>query len=253
MNFVWAILRREVRSYLVSPLAYTAVAVFVIFQGLGFLLSLGAYERLRVQAAANPMQTVPGAESIIRGSLGQDIIWTMLIIVPLLTMRLLSEERRQHTSELLLTAPMTTREIVLGKYFGALCMLVVMLLLTAWMPMILDVWGEIDYSQVFTGYLGAFLYGALLIAIGILASSLTESVMIAALLTLLMIGGINVAGLFATEVPIIGRSLEQFTPSGNLQLLARGVIDTLPLVYFASTVIFVLEMTARIVDSQRWR
>ena len=253
MSFVWAILRREIKSYVVSPLTYTAIAVFIVFQGVAFFFALGEYERLRMAAAQNPMMTVPGAETLVRGFLGNDIIWTMLVIVPLVTMRLLSEERRQHTAELLLTAPLTTRQLVIGKYIGALCLLVAMLVLTAWMPLLLDAWGDLDYAPLVTGYLGAFLYGALLIAIGLLASSLTESVMIAAFMTLLMIGGVNVAGVLATEIPIIGYSLEKFTPSGNLQLLAQGVIDTLPLVFFASTIGFVVELTARIVDSQRWR
>jgi ABC-2 type transport system permease protein len=253
VSFVWAILRREVRSYLVSPLTYTAIAVFIVFQGVAFFFALGEYERMRLSAAQNPMMTVPGTESLVRGFLGHDIIWTMLVIVPLVTMRLLSEERRQRTADLLLTAPLTTRQLVIGKYVGALCLLVAMLVLTAWMPLLLGFWGDIDHAPLLTGYLGAFLYGALLIAIGLLASSLTESVMIAAFLTLLMIAGVNVAGVLATEVPIIGYSLEKFTPSGNLQLLAQGVIDTLPLVFFASTIAFVVELTARIVDSQRWR
>jgi ABC-2 type transport system permease protein len=253
VNYVWAILRREVKSYLVSPLTYTAIAVFIVFGGALFFFALGDYERMRVAAAQNPMMTVPGAESLVRGFLGNDMIWVLLVIVPLVTMRLLSEERRQRTAELLLTAPLTTRQLVIGKYIGALSLLVVMLALTGWMPLLLDVWGDLDYAPVVTGYLGAFLYGALLIAIGLLASSLTESMMIAAFLTLLMIAGVNVAGALATDIPIIGYSLEKFTPSGNLQLLAQGVLDTLPLVFFASTIAFVVELTSRIVDSQRWR
>ncbi|HHN75509.1 MAG TPA: hypothetical protein ENK10_09800 [Acidobacteria bacterium] len=253
MNFVWAVFRRELKSYFVSPLAYTAMAVFVAFQGVLFFMALGQYESLRLRAASNPLLEVPGGEMIVRSFLGQDLIWTLLVIVPLLTMRLLAEEKKQHTAELLLTAPMTTRHLVLGKFFGACAVLAVMLAITTWMPTLLLEWGHIDPAPMISGYLGAFLYGALLLALGLLASSLTDSSMIAAFLALAMVALVNLGGVLAVKIPFIGENLEQFTPSANLNLLARGVIDTQPLVFFAAAIIFVLDLTSRVVDSQRWR
>ncbi len=253
MNFVWAVFRREVRSYLVAPLAYTATAVFLLMQGGFFVAALQQYERLRIQAAQNPLLEVPGLETIVRSLLHDDLIWALLIIIPLLTMRLLAEERRQHTAELLLTAPMTTRHLVTGKYLGALFVLVVMLTMTVWMPVLLMVWGSVDPAPIVTGYLGAFLYGAFLLALGLLASSLTDSPMIAAFFCLVMIAVVNIFGVMAPQIPVIGQSLERFTPSGSLALLATGIIDTQPLIFFATTILFFVDLTARIVDSQRWR
>ena len=253
MSFVWAIFRRELKSYFVSPLAYTAIGVFVAFQGTLFFMALGQYEHLRLSAATNPLVEVPGAEMIVRSFLGEDVIWTLLLIVPLLTMRLLAEEKRQHTAELLLTAPMTTRQLVIGKFFGSCAILAVMLLITTWMPALLLGWGNIDPAPMITGYLGALLYGALLLAIGLLASSLTDSSMLAAFFALLMMALVNLGGVLAQKIPYIGQNLEQFTPSANLTLLARGVLDTQPLVFFAAKILFILDLTARVVDSQRWR
>ncbi len=253
MNFVWAVFKRELKSYFVSPLAYVAIAVFLLVQGLLFAWALRAYEMARIRAASNPMAQVVPVETLIRSLLGDDLIWALFLIVPLLTMRLLAEERRQHTAELLLTAPMTTRQLVLGKFLGSTAVLLVMLGLTAWMPLTLRMWGNCDPGVIMAGFLGAVLYGAFLMAVGLLASSLTESIMVAAFITLLLVAVINVLGPLASTLPYIGGSLEQFTPVGALQRLARGVLDSQALIYFLTCTYFVLDLTARVVDSQRWR
>jgi ABC-2 type transport system permease protein len=253
MKFVWAIFRRELKSYFTAPLAYIAISVFFLIQGVLFAGALIAYEGVRLDAAQNPLVEVPGPESIIRGTLGQDIIWALLLIVPLLTMRLLADERRQHTAELLLTAPMTTRQLVGGKFLGSLFVLVVMVVGVSWMQLLLVPWGDADLAVIVTGLLGALLYGALMLAVGLLASSLTESPFVAALLALLFVAALTFGGMQAEEIPFIGKDLDQFTPATNLGVLAQGVIDSHALVYFASMVLFTLEVTSRVVDSQRWR
>ncbi len=253
MSAVVAIVRREVKSYFVSPLAYTAISVFLAFQGVLFFFAMLSYDRQRLAAAQNPLMTVPGAESIVRGMLGSDVIWTLLVIVPLLTMRLLAEERKQHTAELLLTAPITTRQLVTGKFFGSVVVLVTMLALSVWMPALLVVWGGIDPAPIYGGYIGALLYGSFLLAVGLLASSLTDSTMISAFMAFLMMGLINVLGPLASKVPWIGGELERLTPSAHLGTLASGVIDTHALIFFAAGIMFLLDLTSRVLDSQRWR
>ena len=253
MRFVWAVVRREVKSYFVSPLAYTAIAVFLAIQGVLFAAALVQYNALRIQAAQNPLLKLPGAEIVIRDFFGSDVLWALVVIVPLLTMRLLADERRQHTAELLLTAPMTTRQLVVGKFLGSLVVLVVMLLMTLWMPLLVLAWGDADPGVLVSGLLGAVLYGAFLLALGLLASSLTESPFVAAIIAVLFIAGVTFLGIQATNLPVIGRNLDQFTPAANLAEMAQGVIDSHALVYFLSMITFVIELTARVVDSQRWR
>ncbi len=252
MNFVWSLVRREVKSYFVSPLAYTAIAVFLFIQGVFFSASLTHYQSLRIRAAQNLGQ-VPGAEDIVRSFFGTDIVYSLMLIVPLLTMRLLADERRQHTAELLLTAPMTTRHLVLGKFLGSVVVLIVMLVLSLWMPFLLHGWGDADLGVIFAGFIGALLYGSFVLAVGLLASSLTESAFVAAILALLFVAGATWLGSQATLIPFIGKNLDQFTPLTNLGLLAQGVVDTHALVYFGTMILFVLDLTARVVDSQRWR
>lgn len=253
MKFVWAVFKREVKSYFVSPLAYAAIAVFLAIQSVLFAFSLGRYQSVVVRARMDPRTQPPALEGLIRDNLGMDILWALFLIVPLLTMRLLAEERRQHTAELLLTAPMKTRHLVLGKYLGSIFVLVLMLGLTIWMPLLLRMWADVDPMVVVSGYAGAFLYAAFLLACGLLASSLTESSIMAAFLALLFVALATTAGSLAAAVPYVGASLGQFTPTTNLGEFAKGVIDTRAVVYFATTIAFVLDITARIVDSQRWR
>ncbi|RMG48620.1 MAG: hypothetical protein D6718_01465 [Acidobacteria bacterium] len=253
MRFVWTLFRREVKSYFVSPLAYTATAVFLLIMGVLFYLGILAYEGARVRAAANPLAELPGAEQLVRNLLGADSTWALLIIVPVLAMRLLAWERSQHTAELLLTAPMTTFQLVLGKFFGVLFVWAVMLALSCWMPITLLVWGKADPAPMWTGYLGLFLYGAFMLAVALLASSLTENPILASFLALLFMAGVNVLGALAPKVPLIGDNLELFTPAGNLALLTGGVVDTQAVVFFVSTTWLLLFVTAQVVDSQRWR
>lgn len=253
MKFVWAVFKREIRAYFASPLAYAAIAVFLLIQGVLFVLSLNKYQQLILTAAMRPNVQVPGVESLIRSTFGTDVIWTLFLIVPLLTMRLFAEEKKQHTAELLLTAPMTTRQIVAGKFLGAVFVLAVMLALSSWMPVVLMVWGGCDASVVIGGYLGAFLYGAALLALGLLASSLTENSMIAAFLGLMFVAIVNVVAQLVPGIPYIGPTLERFTPVSNLGQLAKGVLDTQAIVYFGSLLLFINDLTARVLDSQRWR
>jgi ABC-2 type transport system permease protein len=252
VNFVWAVFKREVRSYFVSPLAYTAMAVFLMIMGVLFFAALNAYNQQRLMALRTLAKVTP-PESLITSLLGDDAVWALLIIVPLLTMRLLAEERRQHTAELLLTAPMTTRHIVWGKFFGSVFMLMCMLALTAWMPLTLVRLGDADPSRVWSGYIGALLYGALLLSLGLLASSLTESPFLAALIALLLTAVASVAGGLAEMIPVVGSELRQFTPAENLATFASGVIETQAVVFFVTVTAFLLEITAGVVDSQRWR
>jgi ABC-2 type transport system permease protein len=217
-----------------------------------FVFSLNAYEATR-RAAAQQLQQVPGADVLVRDIYGGNAMWALIFIVPLVTMRLLAEERRQHTAELLLTAPMTTRQLVLGKFFGAAFILALMLVLIGWMPLVLRLWGDADPAPIWTGILGVFLYGGFLLAIGLLASSLTESAFVAAIVALGLLVLVNWGGVAVGQIPIVGPGLEKFTPVENLKTLVRGTIETRAIVYFVSMTMFVVDLTARVVDSQRWR
>jgi ABC-2 type transport system permease protein len=252
MNFIAAIFRRELKSYFVSPLAYAAIAAYLIIMGLFFLLALNSYQTLRIRAAQS-LQRIPGVDILVTNLLSSDSTWPLILIVPLLTMRLLAEERRQHTAELLLTAPITTRHIVWGKFLGAWFILACMLLLSIWMPLTLWKLGDADPARIVSGCAGALLYGGLVLALGLLASSLTESPFLAAILALVLTAASSFLTGLAGAVPVIGATLTQFTPGANLATFASGVIETQALIYFVSITIMFNEITAGVIDSQRWR
>jgi ABC-2 type transport system permease protein len=131
--------------------------------------------------------------------------------------------------------------------------LLVMLAMMSWMPLFLVIHGGADPARFYSGMVGAALYGGTLLALGLLASSLTESPFLAALIALVLTAVASVAGGLAELIPVIGSQLRQFTPGENLGTFASGVVETQAVVYFATVIAFLLEITASVVDSQRWR
>ncbi|MGC9361031.1 MAG: ABC transporter permease subunit, partial [Anaerolineae bacterium] len=157
MRHVWQIAKRELDSYLVSPIAYVSAAVFLAVFGAMFALIL-FFSR----------------EATLRYVFDHGVALLFFVLVTqVLTMRLLSDEARQGTLELLLTAPVRDWEIVVGKYLGALALLFVTLVLAGFMAVVLLLIGNPDVGPMLTGYLGYFLLGAALLAVGEFASSLT--------------------------------------------------------------------------------
>ncbi len=159
LKHIGIISRKEVKSYLTSPMAYIVTAIFLLLTGAFFTMYL---------AAANYLDTS------IRGFLnaGQFLI---LLFAAVLTMRLIAEEKKLGTWELLLTAPVRDTEIILGKFLGSLVVLTGMLALTLYYPLLLILFGDPDLGPIATSYLGLFLLGCAALAVGIFTSSLTSN------------------------------------------------------------------------------
>ena len=148
---------REFKSYLASPMAYVVTGIFLVLTGFLFSISPATY-----------------FETSIRGFLGTGNL-LLLLLASVLTMRLLAEERKMGTLELLLTVPVRDSEVILGKFLGSLGILVTMLILTLYYPLLLAIFGDPDPGPIVTGYLGLFLLGSVSLAIGIFTSSLTSN------------------------------------------------------------------------------
>jgi ABC-2 type transport system permease protein len=196
---------------------------------------------------------VPPAEQILRESFGSDVFVPLLLIAPLLTMRLLSEERSQRSAELLLTAPIGTMQIVLGKFFASLTVLLVMVLLSLGLPATFIAFTGASWLPVGAGVVATLLLGSVLLAVGMMASSLTESQFVAAVLGVAFNLFVFMLGTRVTKLPLIGSSLDQFSMITNMENLVRGVVDTSALLYFLTTAALFLILTSRLLDSQRWR
>lgn len=236
MSKILAIAGRELRSYFVSPLAYVVAAFFMLVAG--YLFSLILYHTR--QASLQP--------------LFQNLAVMFLLISPALTMRLLADERKTGTIELLMTSPITDRDLVLGKYLAAVGYLAFLLALTLVFPLLLAFIGKPDWATIWTGYLGVFFLGASFMAIGVLASSLTSNMIIAAMVTFaisLVIWLLPSAGqMFGGSAADV---LSYLSIMSHQENLGRGVIDTTDLIYYLSFIAACIFLTIRSVETYHWR
>ena len=152
-----AIFLKEFRSYFTSAIGYIFMATFLLITGIFFVMY-------------NLVSASPAYNSTL-----QSLIIIFLFIIPILTMKIISEETKTKTDQLLFTSPLKITDIILGKYLAAVSIFTISLLITVLYPMILSMFGTVSVSEVFTGYIGMFLLGATLISIGLFVSSLTEN------------------------------------------------------------------------------
>ena len=229
------IARKEFKSYLASPMAYVVTGIFLVLTGVFFAISSSTY-----------------LETSISGFLNTGSI-ILLLLVAVLTMRLIAEERKLGTIELLLTAPVRDSEIILGKFLGSLGILTVMLALTFYYPLLLMIFGDPDIGAIGTGYLGIFLLGTACLAVGLFASSLTSNQIVSAVVA----GGILFAlwfiGAAAGYLPEkLGEVINYFSLSYYFPAFARGIIDTRGLIYYLSITALFLFLAIRSLENSRW-
>jgi len=223
MKTIWIIAKRELNSFFDSLVAYILLILFLGFSGF-FTWLFGSDVFLLGQASLQ--------------SFFATAFWTLFFFIPAITMRLIAEEKRSGTIELLLTRPISDWQIVTGKFLGAFILIAIALGLT--LPYYLTVWslGPVDHGAVWAGYLGLLLMSACYISIGIFASSVTNN-QIVALLIALFIGIFFhlLFGLIASEMPgLLGRILNYMSLQSHYESMARGVIDSKDLIYFLSLI-----------------
>jgi ABC-2 type transport system permease protein len=179
----------------------------------------------------------------------------ILFFTPMLTMGVYAEERKRGTMELLMTSPVTELQIVLGKFFATLTLFVLMLLPTTAYMIFLFAHSEpaAPWRVLLGAYLGIFLLGASLLALGTFVSSLTENQLIAAVLSFAAILVIWLSGLGGNDSTTLGSVLSYVSLIGHYDDFPRGVIDTSAVVYYVSFIVLFVFLTVRSVDSMRWR
>jgi ABC-2 type transport system permease protein len=170
-------------------------------------------------------------------------------------MRLLAEERKSGTIEVLMTAPVTDWDIVLSKFFGSLAFYVFLWIPTLIYILILRWYSEIDLGPVFTGYLGTILLGAMFIAIGLFCSSFTRNQVVAAIASFVIITIIWTLGIFRIFVSgtFAQGLIDYLSVFEHFREFSKGIIDTRPLVYYLSSTVLFLFFSARVVESSKWR
>jgi ABC-2 type transport system permease protein len=251
---VGTIAGKELRSLFTSPTAWVLMGLFGFLFGYFYNAYLDFFMQssMRAQFGGGPQETNVNA-ALIRPLMSNTSV-IVLFLLPMVTMRTYSEEKRSGTIELLLTSPVTDAEIVFGKFFGAVGLYAALLAVTMLYTSILFVFGTPDWRPVLTGYLGLLLMGSCFLSVGLFISSLTKNQMVAGTATfvvLLFLWIINWLGEGAG--PIVSAVLGYLSITGHFEDFGKGVIDTKHLIFYVSFIAFGLFLTLKSTDAERWR
>jgi ABC-2 type transport system permease protein len=252
MRNIFAIAQKELRSYFSSPIAYIIIGFFALPFGVFFYLYLGAFVRQSLQMAQYG-GSMNINQQVIRYVL-QNASVIILFVMPMITMRTYSEEKRSGTIELLLTSPVTDVQIIVGKFLGALGLYVAMLLVTVVYIAILFVYGSPEWRPLVASYLGLLLMGGAFLSIGLLISSTTNNQIVAGIITFVVFLMLWIVGWFAeSSGPVMGDITKYLSITEHFDDFSKGIIDTKHVIYYLSLITFGLFLTAKSVDSERWR
>jgi ABC-2 type transport system permease protein len=255
MQNVIAIWQREMKSYFASPIAYVVLTVFLFLSGFFFfsILNVVVQSTMMQSQMGQGMQPidVPG---IVTRSLFQTTSVVLLFIVPMLTMGLFAEERKRGTIELLLTTPVGNFQAMMGKYLASLTFLLILFLASAVTIFPLFIYGQPDWKPILSGYLGMFLYGAALLAVGLFISTLTENQIVAVVITF----GASlflwlIESLSASTAGVTKTVIDYLSVISHLDDFLKGVIDTSHIIYYVTFAFVGLFLTYRSLESMRWK
>lgn len=244
-----AIAGRELRSLFLSPLAWTVLAVVCFIMAWLFFLQVDAF--LLVQPRLAGLADAPGVSDLVVAPLLSSATLILMLVVPLLSMRLLAEEKRGHTLQLLLSSPASAAEIVLGKFLGLLGFLVFLLLLLAAMPLSLLLGTDLDLGKLAAGLLGLLLLLGAFGAAGLFMSGLTRHPVVAAVSTfglLLLLWLIDLAG---RNAGLAGGVLEYISLLRHYESLVEGNFNTADVIYYLLFTGVFLALSTRRLDTER--
>ncbi len=236
MNKVFSVTRRELSTYLYTPMAYALMAGFLLMTGYFFSVSVLGSRMASVHSTL--------------GNAGLILVF----VAPILTMRLLADEMQQGTAEVLFTTPVTTSQVIAGKFLGSFAMVTLLIVIMMIYPLVLDHFGNPDWGATLSAYLGFWLMAGAFLAAGIFTSSLTDSQLVAgvsgvALLLLLWV--IDWAG--ATLGEPLESILSHLSVTRHFVDFNRGIIDTQHIVFYVTLTIGFLFLSGRVLESRQWR
>jgi ABC-2 type transport system permease protein len=239
MRNVPTMAQRELGAYFLSPIAYAVIAMFLFSSGLAF--GLGTF--------------TPGGEASLRSLFDFWIILILVFVLPMLTMRLVSDELRVGTIETLMTAPITEIEVVLGKFCGAFVFYLILLAALLLYPLLLQMYGSVDSKLLLCNYLGLLLVGALYISVGLFFSSCTKHQVIAVLLSFALLALMTFASHALAQLvegwPRV--LLQQLSIRSHFYDFVRGMLDLNHVVFFLTTTAFFLFVTVKRLEMRRWQ
>ncbi len=253
MRTILAITRKELEQYFASPIAYIVVAALMMVLGIFYYIYLQFYMQQATMAGAYGGGGAEISQSIIRPFLANAAFF-FLIIFPMLTMRLFAEEKKLGTYELLMTSPVSVTQLVLGKFLGIVCLMVLILVLLGIYPAILYFFGgRPDLGPILTGFLGLFLVGAAFLAFGLFSSSVTESQVIAVVLGFVFWIIFWIINFISRSEAWYGKFAQYISIYQRFDDFTKGVLNLNDAFYFVSLTFFGLFITGIVLQSQRWK
>ena len=255
MRHLVPFIKKELRAYFYSPIAYIVAGVFLGLIGYFFYSSVQGFSMQAIQLAGSGQETSGfNPTNIIMKGLFRSMGTVFILLTPLITMRLIAEEKRSRTMELLMTSPLSITTIVAGKYIAALIIYVIIILSTLYVPVVIEYYSTVSWPHVFAAYCGLILTGMAMISIGVFCSSVTDKQVIASVLTIgilvlfWFVGG--VIGGHTENISNIMRDLSLFSHFENFY---SGLFDTRDVVYLLSFTTTALFLSHRSLESGRWK
>jgi len=244
MRNIWTIATKELRTYFTSPIGYGALFVFLVIIGIVFNL----------QKTMAPPSPYGGPQANMQGLTGS-MVFVLILLSPIVTMRLVAEERSSGTLETLMTSPVREYEVVLGKYLAAVILYAIMMVLTFEFPILLRVYGTPDLAPILVAYSGWMLCGAAFLAVGLLTSSITRSQIAAGFFALGILLVLWLIGIFGqvTAGSAYADVFRQMSILDHLQEFERGTLALKSVAFFLSVIVFFLFASVRALESLRWR
>jgi ABC-2 type transport system permease protein len=235
MNKIVALIKKELYSFFSSPIAYIILIVMLSLFNIFFFLIIDQNREVSLRDVFQLME------------------FMLVFFIPLLTMRLFSEEKSNGTMEFLLTAPLTLTMIVLGKYLSMLIFFTLLIGLTSTYYFIIEYFGDPDPLSILSGYLGIWLEGAFFIAVGLLASSWTSNQIIAAMVSYLILFSLYFASSFTQYFSGSAEHfLIQLSTHTHLENFAIGIITPSDVVYYLAGILLCLVLTRLSIDNKLW-
>jgi ABC-2 type transport system permease protein len=254
MSNILAIAQKELKSYFSSPIAYIVIGMFALIYGYFYVVMLQYFVRAGMQGGMMGGPQVLNINQDMLRPVIQNLTVVMLFLLPMITMRTYAEEKRSGTIELLLTSPLTDLQIILGKFVGAMSLYAAMLAITLPHMGVLYLYGDPEWKPMLTAYAGLLLMGGSFVSLGLFISSLSKNQIVAGAMTFatfLMLWVINWIGSFSSGT--MSTITNYLSIIEHFDDFSKGVVDTTHLVYYLSFISFGLFLTAKSVDSERWR
>jgi len=256
MKNILTLVGKELHLYFISPIIYVVAMVFLAISDFLFYNQIRFYSGLsmRMMQFQDNLPQLNIHDAVFSPTLF-NMSFILLLIMPLLTMRLFAEEKKGRTNELLMTSPITITEIVFGKFFAAMLVYLLLLVLSLHLPLMLSIVVSVSWQPLFSAYLGLFLMGGVFLSMGLFASSLTENQIIAAVISFGILIGLWMisASVHTAGESAVGVIVNYLSLIGHLDHFVKGLISSRDVTYFISMTALGLFLTHRVVESQRWK